>query len=151
MTDIKRILVPTDFSPTAEAALTYAIEFARKFGATVTLLHVFDDPFVTGGVFSAEYVPMPQEMRNDILADLRRRLDDAVARSGYSEATPQLLVGPTAKTIVAAAQERGDDLIVMGTHGRGGVAHLLLGSVAERVVRTAGCPVLTVRPAAQAA
>lgn len=151
MTDITRILVPTDFSVQADAALTYAIGLASKFGATVTLVHVFDDPFGAGGVYSGEYMPIPAEMRDEMLADLRRRLAEAVARGGHSEVTTQLLVGPIAKTIVGAAREHGADLIVMGTHGRSAVAHLLLGSVAERVVRTAPCPVLTVRPQAQAA
>jgi nucleotide-binding universal stress UspA family protein len=148
MTEIKRMLVPTDFSAPADAALAYAVDLAAKLGARVSLVHVFDDPFVVNGVFSGEFVPLPMELRNEILADLRRRLADVVATSGHSELSPQVLVGPIAKTIVEAAQEQAADLIVMGTHGRGAVAHLLLGSVAERVVRTATCPVLTVRPPA---
>jgi nucleotide-binding universal stress UspA family protein len=108
-------------------------------------VHVFDDPFVAGGVFSGEYAPVPQEMREEILQDLRRRLADTVATHGHSELSPQVLIGPTARTIVESAQNVNADLIVMGTHGRGGLSHLLLGSVAERVVRTAECPVLTVR------
>jgi nucleotide-binding universal stress UspA family protein len=145
MTDIKRILVPTDFSEPADAALTYALELASKLGATVSLVHVFDDP---SGIHSGEYVPMPAEMRGQILADLRRRLADVVSKRGHSELNPQVLVGPTAQAIVDGARDVGADLIVMATHGRHGMAHLLLGSVAERVVRTAACPVLTVRPPA---
>jgi nucleotide-binding universal stress UspA family protein len=148
MSEIKRILVPTDFSEPADAALTYAIDLAANLGATVSLVHVFDDPFAGGGVYTGEYVPMPAEMRAEIVADLRRRLADAVSKRGHSELNPELLIGPTARTIVDGARERNVDLIVMGTHGRGGLAHLLLGSVAERVVRSAACPVLIVRPSA---
>ena len=142
MADIKRIVVPTDFSAPADAALTYAIDLASKLGATVSLVHVFDDP---SGIHSGEYVPMPSEMRGEILADLRRRLAELVATRGHSELNPQVLIGPTARTIVESARESGADLIVIGTHGRHGVSRLLMGSVAERVVRTATCPVLTVR------
>src|SRR6186713_1411678 len=99
MTEIKRILVPTDFSEPADVALSYAIGLATKLGASVSLLHVFDDPFM-GGVYTAEYVPMPAEARAEMLADLRRKLAEAVAKRGYSELTPELLVGPTARTIV---------------------------------------------------
>lgn len=144
MTEIKRILVPTDFSEPADAALTYALDLAAKLGARVTLIHVFDDPFANG-IYTGEYMPMPAEMRAEIIADLRRKLAEAVARRGHSEMNPEVLFGSTARTIVDGASERNVDLIVMGTHGRGGMAHLLLGSVAERVVRTASCPVLTIR------
>lgn len=143
MADIKRILVPTDFSPTADAALTYALDLAPKLGATVSLVHVFDD---LSGIQSGEYVSMPSEMRGAILEDLRRRLADAAATRGHSELNPEVLIGPTARTIVDSAHDSRADLIVIGTHGRHGIPHLLLGSVAERVVRTATCPVLTVRP-----
>jgi len=144
MTEIKRILVPTDFSEPADKALTYALDLAAKLGASVTLIHVFDDPFANG-VYTGEYMPIPAHIREEILADLRRKLADAVARRGHSEVNLEVQFGSTARTIVDGAAERNIDLIVMGTHGRGGMAHLLLGSVAERVVRTASCPVLTVR------
>lgn len=146
MADIKRILVPTDFSEPADAALTYALALAAKLGATVSLVHVFDDP---AGIHSGEYVPMPADMRAEILADLRRRLAEVAVKRGHSELNPQVLVGPTARSIVEGARDSKADLIVMGTHGRHGMAHLLLGSVAERVVRTAACPVLTVPPPAR--
>jgi universal stress protein A len=142
MVDIKRILVPTDFSEPADAALTYALGLASKLGAEVSLVHVFDDP---SGIHVGEYVPMPAEMRGDILAHLRRRLADVVAKHGHSELSSKVLIGPTARSIVEDARDSQADLIVMGTHGRHGMAHLLVGSVAERVVRTSTCPVLTVR------
>jgi universal stress protein A len=144
MSDIKRILVPTDFSGPADAALGYAIGLATKLEAHVSLIHVFDDPVATG-LYAADYMPMPMETRAELLADLRKRLEDLTAKSGYAQVAVDVLIGPTAKVIVEAARDRNVDLIVMGTHGRHGMAHLLLGSIAERVVRTASCPVLTVR------
>lgn len=144
MTSIKRILVPTDFSEPADEALEYAFGLAEALGATVSLIHVFDDPFERT-LYSEQYVPMPAELRDDILADIRRRLTERVTRSGRSDVTSEILTGPTSQAIVDSAHELKADLIVMGTHGRHGVAHFLLGSVAERVVRSATCPVMTVR------
>jgi universal stress protein A len=144
MANLKRILVPTDFSAPADEALDYALSLGRPFGAAVTLLHVFEDPFALS-LYSEQYVPMPPEMRDEILDHIRARLAERVARSGRTDVTSIILTGPTAPTIAESAREQKADLIVMGTHGRHGVTHLLLGSVAERVVRTAPCPVLTVR------
>ena len=149
MTEIRRILVPTDFSAPADVALTYALDLAAKLGATVSLVHVFDD---ATGIHAGPYVPTPPDIRTKILAELRQHLTDMAAKRGHSELNPEVLLGPTAQSIVDAARAAQADLIVMGTHGRHAVPHLLLGSVAERVVRTAHCPVLTVRlPAARAA
>jgi len=144
---VTRILVPTDFSDGADAALTYALTLADQVGATVQLVHVFEDPNALS-LYSHVYVPLVPEMRAEILADIRRLLVERANASGRSDIATEVLTGPAAKTIVACATERHCDLIVMGTHGRHGVAHLLMGSVAERVVRTAACPVLVVpRPA----
>jgi universal stress protein A len=143
MTPITHILVPTDFSDSADDALAYALTLADQVGATVRLVHVFDDPD-TVGLYSEMYVPMPPEMRAEIMANLRRELT-ARAAKGTREVASEVLSGAPATTIVDAAKRHQCDLIVMGTHGRHGAAHLLLGSVAERVVRTAACPVLVVR------
>jgi universal stress protein A len=144
---ISRILVATDFSEPSNAALEYAKTLAEALGASLNLVHVFEDPYSTGGVFGTEmYVPEPPELRESMLADIRQRLNESVARlDPRFHASGELCIGPTAKAIVDYAADGGIDLIVMGTHGRGGMAHLLMGSVAERVVRTAPCPVLTVR------
>jgi nucleotide-binding universal stress UspA family protein len=148
--NVTRILVPTDFSEPADAALEYATTLAGRLGASLHLLHVFEDPYLTGGAFAAEmYAPVPADLREallteakDLLADRAKRLD--AARFGV---TADVFTGPTARAIADYARDNDIDLIVIGTHGRGGMAHLLLGSVAERVVRTAPCPVLTVRTA----
>ena len=142
MTTIKRILVPTDFSEPADQALDYALQLAAALNATVSIAHVLDDPFERT-LYSEQYVPMPDAVREEILSYVRERLAARVARSGRHDVTSEILSGPPAQAIVNRARDA--DLIVMGTHGRHGMAHLLMGSVAERVVRSAPCPVLTVR------
>ena len=152
----KRILVPTDFSPPSDAALEYARSVAARYGASLHLLHVAEDPY--RAFYSAEvYVPEIEGLREEVLSDTEKRLKNQLRPSDVSElhATAESLIGTPAGSIVEYATGHDVDLIVMGTHGRGGMSHLLMGSVAERVVRTAPCPVLTVRdakkPAATAA
>ena len=146
MTPITRILVPTDFSATADAALDYAYGLAGKFGASIELLHVLDDPFVVDGMSAEAYISEAPALRTAMLQEARERLRHrSGARDGVTHIDTEVLFGHGARTIAEYAAERGTDLIVMGTHGRTGFAHLLLGSVAERLVRTAPCPVLTVR------
>ena len=137
---ITRILVPTDFSETSDAALEYARVLARRFGASLHLLHVVDDPFVTEGLAAEAYITEAPTIRTAMLEEARARLAHRAAGCTTTEA----IFGRGAVTIVEYAQQVGTDLIVMGTHGRTGLAHLFLGSVAERVVRTAPCAVLTV-------
>lgn len=150
MTRISRILVPTDFSATSDEALAYAKTLAGRFGASLHLVHAFEDPF-TSAAFAAEmYATLPLSLRDEMLRDVERRLaerlpaDQKVLFNGTTEA----VTGTPAKTILDYSATLGADLIVMGTHGRSGMAHLLLGSVAERVVRLAAAPVLTIRQAA---
>ncbi len=142
-----RILVPTDFSDASDAALAYARAIGRQFSASVHLLHVFDDPFASGAFVADGIGLMPVELRESLFKDARTRLADRLA--AHAQLIPgsssALVVGPASRRIVEYAAENEMDLIVMGTHGRGGLAHALLGSVAERVVRTAHCPVLTTR------
>lgn len=146
MTRITRILVPTDFSTTADAALDYAYVLAKQFGASIELLHVLDDPFVADGMAAEAYISEAPVLRSAMLRDSQERLRHrATTREGVTHIDTEVLFGHGARTIAEYATERGVDLIVMGTHGRTGFAHLLLGSVAERLVRTAPCPVLTVR------
>ena len=146
MTRITRILVPTDFSATADAALDYAFGLAARFGASLQLLHVLDDPFVFEGMSAEAYIAEAPTLRTAMLEDARERLRHrAVLREDGVTIETEVLFGHGARTIAEYAAERGADLIVMGTHGRTGFAHLMVGSVAERLVRTAPCPVLTVR------
>jgi len=146
MARITRILVPTDFSATADAALEYAFVLAERFGASLQLLHVLEDPFVTDGMAAEAYISEAPALRTAMLHDAQERLRQRAVRdtAGLTIDT-EVLFGHGARTIAEYAAERNVDLIVMGTHGRTGFAHLLLGSIAERLVRTSPCPVLTVR------
>lgn len=146
MTRISSILVPTDFSNTADAALDYAFVIAERFGAAVHLLHVIEDPFVAGGLAGEAYVAEAPSMRAALMNDAQSRLAQrAVPRHPGGTVDSEVMFGHGARTIAEFARERGIDMIVMGTHGRTGIAHLVLGSVTERLVRIAPCPVLTVR------
>ena len=141
-----RILVPTDFSAPSDAALEYARAVATRFGASLHLLHVVEDPY--RAAYSAEvYVPEIEGLRDDLIMDAIGRLKDQLRPSDVAglDATTDAILGTPAWSIVEYARVRDIDLIIMGTHGRGGMSHLLMGSVAEKVVRTAPCPVLTVR------
>ena len=144
---ITNILVPVDFSPHAEYAFTYATTLAERFGAKLVLLYVVDDSFVTGGWSSEIYVPNVPELMENLIADADRRLATLKASAAALGLTAETAVirGRPAHAIVEHAKNGGFDLIVMGTHGRTGVSHVVMGSVAERVLRKAPCPVLTVR------
>jgi nucleotide-binding universal stress UspA family protein len=146
MSRITRILVPTDFSPAAEIAVSYALDLAAQEGAAIHLLHVVGDLALTAAYADALAIELPG-LRESLVADAQRRLDQvaAAAQATPVAITTGVLVGGVASVITGEAADRGADLIVMGTHGRGGFAHALLGSVAERIVRTAPCSVLTVR------
>lgn len=135
---VKRILVPIDFGETSEAALTYGTELARLFDARLHLLHVFD---VSTSVREFP-VPAAAGLENGTADDLA----DLLCGADRHELRPvcESRVGAPADEILDYASLRNIDLIVMGTHGREGIARALLGSVAETVVRKATCPVLTV-------
>ena len=150
MARFERILVPTDFSPASDAALEYARTLARQFGSALNLMHVFEDPFTSGAFVGDGTVMMPMDLRDALLESARAQLAErhAAHAATLPTASTDLLIGTGARSIVEHAQKTHADLIVMGTHGRTGLPHLLLGSVAERVVRTATCPVLTTREAA---
>jgi nucleotide-binding universal stress UspA family protein len=143
---INRILVPTDFSKHAEPALTYAAEMAEKFGAELILLHVVQDLTMTlpDAVMPA---PPPVPPIDELTAQARTNLEHLVRDRKLEGFTPRLAVtvGDPADAIVHTAEQEKADLLVITTHGRTGLAHLLLGSVAEHIIRRAKCPVLTVR------
>ena len=143
MTRITRLLVPTDFSQTSEIALQYALDIAPP-GAAIHVLHVIDDSSLTAAYPDGFYVELPGQ-REQLIEEASRRLKDIVRTAARPNLTTEVLVGWPVGAIVQDATLRDADLIVMGTHGRSGLAHALLGSVAERVLRTAPCPVLTVR------
>lgn len=144
-----KILVATDFSPCSEAALDLALELARRTRASLTLLHVGQLPAYA--YYGALYVSREEALRS-IEQDARAGLLAARQRlSGHGvEIDTQCTVGEAASEIVRFARAHGYDLIILGTHGRRGLRRLLLGSVAEMVVRTAEVPVLTAPQPAQA-
>lgn len=140
----KVILAPTDLSETAEEAVDYACELARTLGAKLHLLHVIAVPVV--GVPELG-LAMTSTMIDSMIKDNQTALDALAARkAAAADLAPTILrTGDARDVINQTAKEIGADLIVVGTHGRRGVTRVLLGSVAETVVRTAPCPVLTVR------
>jgi nucleotide-binding universal stress UspA family protein len=145
MIALKKILVATDFSEAADAALSYGRALARAFGARLHVLNVVDDMYLRlGGDAYAAVLP---DLQQDVERQARERLEALLVDNDPTPLPTDLIIreGAAAQEIVKYAKDGGIDLIVVGTHGRGAMAHLLLGSVAERVVRTASCPVLTVR------
>ncbi len=138
MVEIRNILVPTDFSEAAGGALAYAVGLAAKLGSSVLLVHAWQ---------LSAYASPSSELAKGMEGDLARDLEGAAKAhlGGSVKITRHLRLGVPYVEIVAAAKELRADLIVMGTTGKTGLEHFLLGSVAERIVRTAQCPVLTVR------
>jgi universal stress protein A len=139
-TFLTRILVPTDFSETADGALDYARRLGDGLGASLHLLHVVQEPLLAEGV-RAEVNRTAPPLADNLVHDARARLAE---RSPGTTST-ECIVGDTVANIVATASRLRADLIIIGTNGRTGIAHLLLGSVAEHVVRMAPCPVVTIR------
>jgi nucleotide-binding universal stress UspA family protein len=147
MIALRKILVATDFNEPSVAALNYGRELAHNFGAQLVVLHVIDDTLV-GAVAPNGFVFPDPSLQNTMEAAARERLEELVSVADLKllHATSVVVTATSpAAAIVEYAKESDIDLIVIGTHGRGAIAHLVLGSVAERIVRVAPCPVLTVR------
>lgn len=144
MGHFRKILVPLDFSSHSDAALALAIELAREHGAELHLVHAYELP---AAVTMAYGVAIPQAVWDGVQEAAVARLEDGRKRAeaaGVSVST-HLATAPAADAIANAAETFGADLIVMGTRGLTGLKHVLLGSVAERTIRNAKCPVLTVK------
>lgn len=147
MIALNKILVATDFSEPSDAALAYGRELARSFAAQLVVLHVVENT-LTGAVAANGFVFTDPELQSAVEAAGQRRVEDLITvedRVVLRAHADIVTSNAPADAIVQYAKDSGIDLMVLGTHGRGVVAHFLLGSVAERVVRTAPCPVLTVR------
>ncbi len=145
---VDRILAPIDFSEHSKRALGYALEMARSYDAHLDLLHVVELPIYPAFYYPGQTPGVPWDPA-EILARTRRELEDlwrTTAAGSDRKAQMHVLEGRPATDITAFAEERGSDLIVLATQGLTGLPRLLLGSVAERVVRLASCPVLTVSP-----
>ena len=144
----KKILCPVDFSPASRETLDVAVELSRRFGSALTLFHAYPLPGYT--LPEGTVLPRPQ-MLQELAEQTDRHLaewKDLARGRGVASVETAKSVGEPAAEIVEFAQQGGFDLIVMSTHGRTGIAHALLGSVAERVVRRSPVPVLTIRPEA---
>lgn len=139
MIAIRHVLVPTDFGEAAGTALEYALALAKKFDARVTLLHAFAFPVT-------DYGDVVQWPIAEIEVQAQKALDEALAtaKKEYASIDGLVVCGETYRQILDVAAARKCDLIVLGTHGRRGLSRLLLGSVAEKVVRLSPVPVLTV-------
>jgi nucleotide-binding universal stress UspA family protein len=136
--EIRHILVPTDFSAPSQQAMTYAFELAQKVGAKLSLLHVIEVP-----VYAIEVSLPLEDLEQDARRGLARLLPEAAA--AHVDVTRLVAMGVPYEQILEMATAEQVDLIVMATHGRTGLRRLAMGSVAERVVRMAPCPVLTIR------
>jgi nucleotide-binding universal stress UspA family protein len=145
---IRRILVPIDYSDNSKAALAYAAELAVVFGASLDVVHVWDRPtYVTDAVMVQRpgegHKPIGELIRENAQHDMDEFIGGITLPSGVAAKT-RLLSGDPAGTLVAELKKAEHDLVVLSTHGRTGVAHLLLGSIAEKLVRLSPVPVLTV-------
>ncbi len=147
--DFKKIVLTTDLSANADAATQYASSLAKKFGSTVFLVHVFEcDIYYAAGTMEsstgdpAEWFRKARETRKKALKEAARTLAAATG----TPVNDVFLEGHAAHEVVNFAKKENADCIVIATHGRSGLSHLLFGSVAENVVRMSSCPVLSVRP-----
>jgi nucleotide-binding universal stress UspA family protein len=151
MAVLKRILVATDFGQAADVALNYARELARTFGASLDVLHVCEN-VLTRGVGSDGFVLDCADLQCDVEQAARKHLDSLLSAEDRTMLHAKTIVVTSnmpALAIVDVARQTKADLIFMGMHGRESVVHLSMGSVADRVVRTAPCPVLSVRHSAR--
>jgi nucleotide-binding universal stress UspA family protein len=142
---IKRIVVATDFSEGSDAAMERAFGLAKALGATIDLVHVLDTAILAAPT-SLGAMPLvePQVLMDQIDEALSKRV--AEAQKGGLVCQSNSLDGYPAREIVRHAEKTNADLIVLGTHGRTGVAHVIMGSVAQRVVQRSSCPVLVIPP-----
>jgi len=144
MINFRKILHPTDFSDNSKEAWRYALGMAEKFGAEIILAHVVE----RFEYAPPEYYMSATELSSEIehrIQESQKYLDKMAAEAKGAKIQVMVVEGKPFVEIIRLAKEQGADLIVLGTHGRSGLAHILIGSTAEKVVRKATCPVLTIR------
>jgi len=141
---LKKVLVATDFSDVSNTALAYGRALARSFDATMTVLHITDVVATGIGEAGGKYDDVQRAAEEAARAQVETQLTAEDRSVLHAKAVTLASIEPAESIVTYAAQET-VDVIVMGTHGRGGMAHLLMGSVAEGVVRSAPCPVLVVK------
>lgn len=145
MIDIRKILVGIDFSEHAETALRYGVEFAKSFGAELLLCHIVPRADMLSQLPPGGEAYFPPNLAELQQQEARQRCQELLEGTGLSRGRIILSEGSPFVELIRIARAEEVDLLVIGTHGRGAIAHMLLGSVAERVVRKAPCPVLVVR------
>lgn len=138
---IDRVLCPVDFSPGSERALEFAVDLADRLGAKIHVLHVYQLPVYA--LPDGALVPGP-DFASRLMDDVHTALGEMSARHPEAELITSMVEGVPHQQILQACRNDRIDLVVMGTHGRTGLEHFLVGSVAERVVRTSRVPVVTV-------
>lgn len=151
MTDLfKKILVPTDNSENAKEAFKYALKLAEKHDSTIYVVAVVNIGYLEeAGKFESNHFKLPHSYVENIVKEKTKETEEFVRKNSVnyrgSEIARHIRKGHPVTEIISIARKKEVDLIVMGTHGRSGLSHTLMGSVAERVVRKASCPVLTVK------
>ena len=150
MITIRRILAPTDFGDCAAPAVRYAAELAEKLGAELVLLHVVPDAVLA---LPDAVMPTPTPVADlEALTEAGKTgLANLIAAEKLERLNPrtEVRIGSPAQEVIAAAADLDADILCIGTHGRGGIARVILGSVADMILRHAPCPVLSVRPKAR--
>lgn len=144
MISLKKILVPTDFSDFSQRALEFALSLADEFRSKVYVMHVWDMPMTSSLLPPEPYPELVLTEEQKAGEEHLVKVANELKASGF-DAEPVFVFGKPYMEIVRAARELEADLIVLGSHGRSGISHLVLGSVAEKVVRLAPCPVFTVK------
>ena len=146
MIEIRKILAPTDFSPHAETGVRYACALAERFGSTLHLLHVLSD-IVPVGPDPMLAPVLPPEYYAESETESKQALEKLLGPTWGKPKALETSVkwGSPVESVIDTAKAIGADLIVIATHGRTGLKHIFLGSVAEQIVREAPCPVLTIR------
>lgn len=139
MSDVKKILVPVDFSANSDKLVNYAAAYAAKFSASLSLLNVIENPLSYEGIVSAKF---KEELKAAMEKKMNKLIDEHKDKCDIPET--KVVIGDTVDSILAAAKKY--DMIIIGTHGYRGIEKILMGSVAERVVKNSPCPVLVYNP-----
>ena len=149
MLKLKKILYPTDFSESSLEALKYAVSLARSCQAKLVLMHVVNEKMFSEGLSLAR-VSAPEALGHEMTAEAGRKLKMLIPAGERAGLDSELVIlnGTPFAEIISYAENNGVDMIVIGTNGHSGVEHMMFGSTAEKVVRKAHCPVLTVKPPA---
>ena len=141
MHEFKSIVVPVDFHQHTEEIADFAIDMAETMGAKVTFLHVLEK-----AVYFSDYTPAPEQLAEELVAHAEKKMHFLVEHYKKSGCTGMVIKGDAADSIVEYAKDENPNLIIMGTHGAKGIEKIMLGSVAERVIKRATCPVLVFNP-----